>query len=328
MNRMIVYPGANPLETDILNAVKDSYLGLSKLVESLIGTSPAAYGLSAGATTPASLNVLIQPGCIYQPQTLDTSAFSTLGTDANVVMKQGILLAAATLSCPAPSTVGYSINYLVQAQVQEVDGGSTVLPYYNSANPTASFNGPSNSGTSQNTRRLDNCNVGVKAGVAASSGSQTTPTVDAGYMPLYVVTVAYGQTTITAGNIAQHGSAAFLPNILSLLPAASYTAADVLAKMKTQGYQRQIQGRVTGSTGAVLTGGYGFTVTRAGTGVYTLAYSASFTNPPSLAANIRGGTGGSLIIVSSETTSGCQIDVFSGVGTHADLDFAVVGTGI
>jgi hypothetical protein len=44
--------------------------------------------------------------------------------------------------------------------------------------------------------------VQAKAGIAAATGSQVTPVVDAGYVALAVVTVANGQTTISAGNIS------------------------------------------------------------------------------------------------------------------------------
>jgi hypothetical protein len=43
--------------------------------------------------------------------------------------------------------------------------------------------------------------VGVKAGTAATTGTQTTPTPDAGYIPLWVVTVPYGDTSVDAGQI-------------------------------------------------------------------------------------------------------------------------------
>ena len=43
-----------------------------------------------------------------------------------------------------------------------------------------------------------NALVQVKAGAAATTGSQVTPTVDAGFTAMFVVTVAYGQTTITS----------------------------------------------------------------------------------------------------------------------------------
>lgn len=51
----------------------------------------------------------------------------------------------------------------------------------------------------------------MKAGVAATTGTQITPTPDTGCTGLYVITVAQGATTVTAGNIATYANAPFLP---------------------------------------------------------------------------------------------------------------------
>ena len=39
MDRVIVYPGQIPLETDILQGQKNSMIGLAKLAEIILGTS-------------------------------------------------------------------------------------------------------------------------------------------------------------------------------------------------------------------------------------------------------------------------------------------------
>ena len=67
--------------------------------------------------------------------------------------------------------------------------------FYNTDNPNA----PITAVVSPS--RLDKCVVQVKAGTPATTGSQVAPTVDAGWIPLWAVTVANGATTITAGNI-------------------------------------------------------------------------------------------------------------------------------
>ncbi|GAB7453276.1 hypothetical protein OUHCRE13_29020 [Enterobacter roggenkampii] len=121
------------------------------------------------------------------------------------------MLDAQQFTLTAPSTSGYSINYLIQATYADVDGGSTVLPYYNAANPSVAWSGPNNSGTSQYTVRQGVCTVSLKAGVAATTGTQVTPSPDSGCIGLYVITVAQGATTVTAGNIATYANAPFLP---------------------------------------------------------------------------------------------------------------------
>ncbi len=211
MDRTIVWPGAIPLEVDLLNTNKYSMLGLSKLAAAILGTGTLLNGLACVADSPASLNVSVAPGEIYSLQNVDGTAYSSLAADtAHQILKQGIRMDAGLLSCPAPGTAGQSINYLIQVTYTDTDSGSTVLPYYNASNPAQAYSGPNNSGTAQNTVRKGVCTVAVKAGVAAATGSQTTPTPDAGYVGAWVVTVANGQTTITAGDISQYVGAPFL----------------------------------------------------------------------------------------------------------------------
>jgi hypothetical protein len=85
-----------------------------------------------------------------------------------------------------------------------------VLPYYNAANPAQPYSGPTNSGVAQNTNRIQRVQLQLKAGAAANTGSQTTPPIDNGWVGLYVVTLAYGQTTISATNITPLPTAPFI----------------------------------------------------------------------------------------------------------------------
>lgn len=240
MHRQLVYPGQIPLETDVLSTNKDAYQAVAKLAQALFGSNTVVNGLSAGPTGPASLAVLIQPGEIYSVQTMDTSAYSTLGTDASQILKQGIITTTTTLNTPAPGTAGQSINYLIEVGFVESDANSVVLPYYNASNPSVAWSGPANSGTTQFTQRQDLASVQVKAGTAATTGTQTTPTPDAGYVGLWVVTVANGQSTVTAGNITAYAGAPFLhgPNNNPLFPVSNYVATvdPGVSNDNTQGY--------------------------------------------------------------------------------------------
>lgn len=218
MDRQIVYPGQVLPETTLLQMTKDAMIGLAKLSAAMLGTSTIANGFAVTPTTPASLQVLAAPGEIYSLQNIDSTAFSSLAADTtHQIVKQGISLDSVTLNCPAPGTSGQSINYLVEVSYQDADANPVLLPYYNSANPSAPYSGLGNNGLTQNTARKGAVIVQVKAGVSAATGSQTTPAPDSGFVGLYVVTVAYGQTTITAGNISQYSAAPLLPS--GLLPA-------------------------------------------------------------------------------------------------------------
>lgn len=212
MNRQIVWPGAIPLETDLLNTNKYAMLGLAKLASSLMGNNTYVHGLACTPSSPASMVVNVAPGQIYSLQNIDGTAYSSLPADTtHSILKQGYVLDAQQFTLTAPSTSGYSINYLIQVTYSDVDGGSTVLPYYNASNPSVAWSGPNNSGTAQYTVRQGICTVSLKAGVAATTGTQITPSPDAGCTGLYVITVAQGATSVTAGNINTYANAPFLP---------------------------------------------------------------------------------------------------------------------
>lgn len=213
MDRQIVYPGQILPETTLLQMAKDAMIGSAKLAAAMLGTSTIANGFAVTPTGPASLQIVVAPGEIYSLANIDSLAFSTLPADTtHSILKQGILLDGVTLSCPAPTTTGQSINYLVQVTYQDQDSTPVLLPYYNSANPALPYSGMGNNGLTQNTSRKGVAIVQVKAGASAATGSQVTPSPDAGYIGLFVATVAYGQTTITSGNITQYSGAPLLPS--------------------------------------------------------------------------------------------------------------------
>lgn len=213
MDRAIVYTGQLPQDTDILNTNLFGMVGQAFLNQALLGTSTVVAGLACTATAPASLTVNVGVGSIYQIDPIDASSYGSLGTNTNNVLKQGILSQAASLTLTPPSTTGYSQVYLVQAELADVDSGLQVLSYYNSSNPAQPFSGPANSGSSQYTIRSCQCVVSLKAGIAATTGTQTTPSPDAGFVGLYAITIANGATQIVSNNIAQLSTAPFFPTL-------------------------------------------------------------------------------------------------------------------
>lgn len=223
MDRYINYAGQIPLETDLLNTNRNVMIGLAKLAGAMLGTSTVVNGLTCMPTDVPSMTVNVSKGEIYSLQNIDATAYSSLAADTNdQIVKQGIVLDTTPLAMTAPATGGYSVCYLVQAKYQDADTDSLVLPYYNADNPTTAWNGPSNSGTAQATERRGQAVVQYKQGIAAATGTQLIPPADSGFVPLYVVTVAYGQTTITATSIARHPQAPLLST--SLLQAVQLNA--------------------------------------------------------------------------------------------------------
>ena len=211
MDRNLVYPGSIPLDSDLLSVNRSAMVALGYLAQAVLGTSPIVDGLACLPTSPASLGVIIQPGSITQLTVVDTLSFGSLPADVTgPLLKMGINLQPTGFSLAAPSTSGQSVNYLIQAAFQEADTGATVLPYYNAANPSQPYSGPTNSGIAQNTQRVQRVQLQLKAGAPASSGSQTTPPIDNGWAGLYVITVAYGQTAINTDGISVIPSAPFL----------------------------------------------------------------------------------------------------------------------
>lgn len=217
MDRVIVYDGALPQTTDILNAGKFAMVGQAYQNRAILGTNTVVSGLACTPTTPtADLNVHINVGSIYQMDPTDATAYGDLGTDNNNIVKQGILPTPLTLAITPPVTAGFSQVFLVQAILNDLDAGSLVLSYFNSVPPNTPFAGPANSGTSNFTTRTCPCVIALKAGTAAATGSQTTPSPDAGYVGLFAVTVANGQTQIISTNIVQTPTSPFFPTLPSV----------------------------------------------------------------------------------------------------------------
>jgi hypothetical protein len=251
----MVFTGELPQTADILNTNKFAMFGLGYAMQAILGVTTLVDGCACLPTSPtADLNVNIQVGSIYSLTTVDSTAYSDLGTDTSSIVKQGIQPSVQVLAITPPGTVGQSQVYLVQAEYQDVDTGGAVEPYYNSGNPAAPFSGPNNAGTSNNTIRQGKCTISLKAGVAAATGSQTTPAPDAGFVGLWAVTVANGQTQITSPNIvAYNNGAAFIPVRLPAVPAGVQNGTWIYAIDTSAGGAAVVTTATTSTSSAVLT---------------------------------------------------------------------------
>ena len=177
MDRSLVYPGAIPLDTDLLNANRDSMTALGYLAQAVLGTNIVVDGLVCAPTSPASLTVTVGPGSITQLSVVDPLAYGSLPADmVDPLVKMGINLTATSFTLTAPNTSGQSVSYLIEAALQESDTDPVVLPYYNAANPALPYSGPTNSGVAQNTRRIQRVQLQLKAGAAGNTGAQANST--------------------------------------------------------------------------------------------------------------------------------------------------------
>lgn len=219
MDRNIVYPGSIPLDTDLLAVNRNAMIAMGFLAQAVLGTNTVVDGLTLTPTSPPSLTVNVGPGSITQLSVVDAAAFGSLAADIiDPLLKMGINLQPASFTLVAPAVSGQSTNYLIEVSFIEDDTVPVVLPYYNAANPALPFSGPNNTGVTQNTQRVQRVQLQLKAGTPANTGSQVTPVVDNGWVGLYVITVNFGQSAITAANVTTLSTA---PLINWKLPALS-----------------------------------------------------------------------------------------------------------
>jgi len=223
MDRNIVYPGAIPLDTDLLSTNRNALIAFGYLAQATLGTGTVVDGLQCEPTSPASLSVTVAPGSILAMNVVDALAYGSLAADASdPLMKMGINITGTSFSFTPPQASGQAANFLIEAAFEEADTDPVVLPYYNAANPSQPYSGPSNSGGAQNTQRVERVQLQVKSGVPANSGTQTTPPADLGWVGLYVITLSYGQTAISRSDITVFPGAPFIQfKIPQLTPGVS-----------------------------------------------------------------------------------------------------------
>lgn len=239
------YAGQIVYEIDLLNGWRFAHEADGLLALDIIGPGPAVSGLACNPTSPGTLAVIVSPGRFYQLAFLDLNAYGTLtglspagGLNPDVnpnhqILKQGTLRDPVTLPCAAPGTPGTSVNYLIEATFQEIDTTPSVLPFYNTSNPSTPLAGPNGNGLTLPTIRACQCLVQAKAGVAAATGSQATPVADAGWVGLYSVTVDQSDTALTSADISVIPGAPFIAPIVGQAAPSGIYAADTSGAANT-----------------------------------------------------------------------------------------------
>ena len=225
MDRVQNYNLQTPLTADDLNKERDyTAIALGKIVSALLGQGTVVSDLAATAVASTTVpTVQLSDGQLYELATLDPTAFGSLPvgsfpSTANV-MKQGLLLASRgdtnTFELTPPGTSGESIIYLLEAQYADLDTDTQTITFYNVSDPT-------NPTTATQPRvREGTISFVLKAGIASSS--PTAPSADAGYVPLYNIEVAYGQTVLSQSDITVASGAPFLSQKLFSLMNGSGT---------------------------------------------------------------------------------------------------------
>jgi hypothetical protein len=265
MDRIIVYPGGIPLDTDLLNTNRNTMLALHGLIAATLGTTTAVDGLRVGPTSPPSMNIVVAPGSITQYEPMDTTAYGSLAADTiDPIVKMGVMISPTTLALSAPTTAGTTIAYLLEASFVEGDQNPVVLPYYNAANPAQPYLGPNNTGQAQNTLRQQSIVLQLKAGAAAPTGSQILPPLDPGWVSLGAIAVSAGATFVDTSVIFVQPNTRFVPwKLPDLRPgfaqSANFTQSGtfVVPASVTRAKVTVIGGGGAGGTHSLLPGGGG-----------------------------------------------------------------------
>lgn len=205
MDRPIIDPMEQMRDFDFVMGFHDVLVGLGAFAQDTMSglATTVIGGLVANQTPAASLSVQISAGRIYQAAASDPLGVGSIPADSTVICQQG-LAPAQTITFTAPSS-GQSQWNLIQAQFSQLDAVRTndpnggIVPFYNVANPTQPTT------QSVNTVRQGLCVLQVISGSAATTGTEVPPTPTAGWVPLYLVDIAGGQTQITTSQILKAG---------------------------------------------------------------------------------------------------------------------------
>lgn len=207
--RVLVYANEVPWETDVLYSNMYKMVDVSNLAQAVLGgagTSNAtlASGLIASANVTPNLTINIGTGVLYTLSNFDNTAYSSIPADTvDFLYKPFTQVSNFNLAGFNPPGGGV-LNYLVQAQGFTDDIDQTNRQFFNPDDP----DNPIVQTVKQT--RVDGINYSV-----LSATSPAIPTPTAGWVGLYVVSVAAGQTTITAGNITVYSAAPFITESLT-----------------------------------------------------------------------------------------------------------------
>lgn len=258
-DRVTVFPASIPQDTDLLQTNKNSMLAIGGLVSAVVGNTTWCDGLACTQTSVPSLAVSVGPGTLGILSTVDNNPYGSLAADSAPLVKMGQNTTATILNVAAPVTTGQSVVYLIEASFSESDANFVTLPYYNAANPSQPFTGPNNTGTAQATSRIQRVALQAKAGTPAATGSQVAPTVDSGWVGLYTVTVAFGQTSAINSNISQLSTAPFVKGKLANQVVTGSSVSDNSTALATSGWVQAMTqasanhiGVDTGATNALV----------------------------------------------------------------------------
>lgn len=208
MDRSIAYSTEQIRLFDWLNQNIDALIGSANYAQMLLGkTETVIQGLTTTANSPPNFAVNIAPGFIIAQAPVDSSAYGSQPANTQQVMQLGYNVVTSLPISLAALAPGQSQYAMIQAGFKQVDSiapgdpNGGILPYININNPSQPFNGPNNSGVPQNTLRQATCDLNVIYSAPVTTGLETPPTPTSGYVPVTLIDLTYGQSSITNGDL-------------------------------------------------------------------------------------------------------------------------------
>ena len=201
---------------DLNSMAKDAAVGLGRAVAALLGdVTGCVSGFTASATTSPSMSINISDGTVIQIAPADADPIGTFLADQTPIVQVGYCGTQTSALDTSGLSAGQSKWYLVQAQFIQSDviraGDPTAgrRAFYNSANPGAPLDGINGEGGTIPTVRLGFCNVTVIPGAPGTAGSNVPPQPSANCLPMFLINVSFGQTSIASGDIQIAGPLAY-----------------------------------------------------------------------------------------------------------------------
>jgi hypothetical protein len=230
IDRPLIYSAEQGRSFDFASLAKYDMLAQAWQMQDLLGQSITVVG-GVAATSVNTLAISFSAGRIYQLAAADATAYAggVLLQDNTQILQQGWAPAQSFTLTTAGLAAGQSRWVLIEAGFSQADAiaandpNNGILPYFNATNPLVPQIGPGGSGQAQPTVRQGLCVVKPVYGNPATTGSEAPPQPDSGYVPLYLIDLSYGQTSISQGQIFVAG-----PSVGSGVP-SNYPIAPFLA---------------------------------------------------------------------------------------------------